>query len=123
MTRDEMNAYIRDVGNDRFQSEIRHYMTIDDREGNYDEVCALLDHEQACETFLNESKGTNKSLYAQYRRDLQIARAVLIRLEFYREVTQEEIDNTVSNRKRWWNFEQVGKKFTTEHTVEEWMNI
>lgn len=123
--RSKMIDYIKTVNNERFQSEIRHYMGVEEREYPYDEVCALLDHEERTEQNIHDGKrDLERSELLRLRRDLQIARAVLIRLGFYRPLTDEEKTMEVcSGRKKWWNFDMNGVAYTTDFTTSDWFDI
>lgn len=121
MTRTEMNAYVLAAPDADLQSEIQHYMDIEDREYDYDPVCALLDIEEAHQQVLAD--GIAEPYRRQYRRTLAAARRVLIGIGFYRIMTQDEIDSTVRSDNRVpWAFKLDGAPYHTEETASEWMD-
>lgn len=121
MTRQEMIEIIKSFDDANFQSEIRHYMSIEDREYAYDEVCAVFDVEEACEEFLKD-RSADKASAKETRATLKFARRALIAIGFYRVMPQEEIDNTWSSSGYIWNFKEKGVAYTSDETVSEWFD-
>lgn len=122
MNRQEMINHIHCVNSRAFHIEISYYMSIEEREYKYDEVCALFDYESQLEEFLVGPCDVKYRM--QYRGELKVVRRTLIDIGFYREMLQDEIDNTWrSDSRSPWHFILKEKKWTTDEHASEWMEI
>ncbi|AKF13603.1 hypothetical protein PHIN3_340 [Sinorhizobium phage phiN3] len=108
MNRKEMIEAICEVSSLEFQTEIGHFMGIDEREYDYDQVSALFDA---------------MNMEGQTRHVVTIARSLLIQFGFYRPMPQDEIENTyVSGGRVPWFFKLNGIRYTSDETDEEWFD-
>lgn len=108
MNRSEMIAIIKASTNKEFLGEIEHFMGIEERDYDYDEVSALFDA---------------MNLENQSNSVVRTCRNVLIEFGFFRVMPDEEIENTyVSNGRVPWNFKLKGVAYTTDETDEEWFD-
>lgn len=108
MNRQQMNEAIRARGPGSFQEEINHFMLIEEREYDYDELCALFD---------------TMNMEGQERPVITVARTLLIEFGYYRPMPQEEIDNTYTSGGRVpWHFKLNGIRYTSDETEEEWFD-
>ena len=106
MLRSEMIKLILKDKNKEFQSEIGHYMSIDDREYAYDEVSALFDLHNAAEDFHDRDM-------------LRVTQRLLIEIGFFRVMTQEEIDSTIrSDGRKPWDFKHMKIAYTSDYSAD-----
>lgn len=112
--RDRANAYLKERYYDDTQlmSEIRyHYDDVGDREGEYDLFDALVDTMTQCEE--------NKDYYL-----LGYIKRILIDVGYFREMSQEEADNTECYRNgrpcKPYDFKFSDKMYVADESLEDW---
>lgn len=121
MNRAEMNAYIRENAAPALRGELEHFMSIEEREYAYDEVCAALDVMDRSETALSD--GLDKAGRRRARAELAAARSMLIAIGFYREMPPEEIESTfTSSGRAAYEFKLNGVAYTTDEIKDEWFD-
>lgn len=107
--RPAMIAVIRAVSIGKFQSEIAHYMGIEEREYAYDELSALFDI-----MMTHQEKGGDKFL-------LRIARQKLFDIGFYRIMPPSEIANTFRmGGGPVWDFKLNGVPYISDDPIDDW---
>lgn len=107
MRRDEMNQMILTNPDADVRGEIEHYLGIEDREYNYDAVCALIDAEEA--------EGQSRTMVRKLR-------SMMIDIGYYRVMPQEEIENTFTSHGTPWVFKMDGVAYTSDRSSSEWFD-
>lgn len=108
LTRRQMNLRVMEEAKrlPGFGEEIRHFMSIGDREYDYDPVFALFDA---------------MNMETQTRAVIDTCRTLLIEFAFYRVMPQHEIDNTeVSPGISKWHFKRGGTAYTSDEPESVW---
>lgn len=112
--RREIIEKIKSIDNSHFQSEMEHFLNVDDREYKYDELTALFDLEDSIKYHWDKNP-KNKSL-------LDLVRTIMIEIGYYRKMTIDEISSTFcSNGRSPWDFKLNTIPYTSDYPAEEWM--
>ena len=118
MNRKTMIETINSFVDAEFQSEIAYYMSIGDREYEYDELYALFDYQTALEDWIADNPPPKYK--RDYNRQLKMVRIVLIQIGFYRIIEKEELDNTYSTGSKY-AFKMDGLCYVNDDSADDWL--